>query len=193
MLQQNDLAESKNRTLTNMVNAMILNAKLPMNLWGEALHVACHMHNRILSRKYKVSPYKLWRGRQLNLNYIRVWGCVAYYRVPNPKRSKLGPRAIKSVFVGYAENSKACRLLDLDANVIGESRGVKIFENKFINDSIMIMNKFWFKVQVILIHLRLLNQKRQSVEIMNEPRRSQRVRKKNLLVLTLSLQMTFYS
>ena len=64
-----------------------------------------------------------------------MWGCIAYFRVPDPKRTKLGPRAIKSVFVGYAVNSKAYRLLDLSSNTIVESRDVEFIENKFINDS----------------------------------------------------------
>jgi hypothetical protein len=42
-----------------MVNAMILNAKLSFNLWGEALLIACHLHNRIPSKIFKVSPYEL--------------------------------------------------------------------------------------------------------------------------------------
>ena len=29
-------------------------------------------------------------------------GCLAFYRVVDPKRTKLGLRAMKSVFVGYA-------------------------------------------------------------------------------------------
>lgn len=71
-----------------MVNAMILNAKLPINLWGEALLCACHINNRIPSRKFKVSPYELWNGRILNLKYLRVLGCLAFYRIPYPKRTK---------------------------------------------------------------------------------------------------------
>ena len=118
-----------------MVNSMILRAKLPNNLWGEALLSACHIHNRIPSRKAKVSPYELWNGRKPNLNYIKVWGCLAFYRVTDPQRTKLGFRALKSVFVGYAENSKAYRLLDLDSNVIVESRDVHFIENKFRHDS----------------------------------------------------------
>jgi transposase InsO family protein len=57
--QQNGLAKRKNRTLVDMVNAMILNAKLSFNLWGEALLIACHLHNRIPSKIFKVSPYEL--------------------------------------------------------------------------------------------------------------------------------------
>ncbi|KAK3038207.1 hypothetical protein RJ639_029647 [Escallonia herrerae] len=39
------------------------------------------------------------------------------------------------VFVGYAENSKAYRLLDLESNVIVESRDVEFIEDKFKSDS----------------------------------------------------------
>ncbi|KAK3032587.1 hypothetical protein RJ639_037351 [Escallonia herrerae] len=39
------------------------------------------------------------------------------------------------VFVGYAENSKAYRLLDLESNVIVESRDVEFIEDKFNSDS----------------------------------------------------------
>ena len=49
--QQNGLVERKNRTLVDMLNAMIVSAKLPFNLWGETLLTTCHVHNRVLDRK----------------------------------------------------------------------------------------------------------------------------------------------
>lgn len=189
--QQNGLAERKNRTLVDMVNAMLLSAKLPFNLWGEALLTACHIHNRIPSRKTKVSPYELWKGRKPNLNYLRVWGCLAFYRVPDPKRTKLGFRALKSVFVGYAENSKAYRLLDLDSNIIVESRDVQFLENKFHFDSTnevpltqtqeashdsIASNSHTNLPQSLIPSCTSIN-KRQNVEIPIEARRSQRARK----------------
>ncbi|KAL0408379.1 UNVERIFIED_CONTAM: hypothetical protein Sradi_1772300 [Sesamum radiatum] len=64
--------------------------------------------------QFKISPYDIWNGQKPNLNYLRVWGCLAFYRVFDPNRIKLGPRATKCVFVGYDENSKAYKLLDLD-------------------------------------------------------------------------------
>ena len=97
--------------------------------------IACHVHNKVPSKKIKVSPYELWNGRKPNLDYIKVWGCLAFYRVVDPKRSKLGPRAMKSVFIGYAENSKAYRLLDLSSNIVVESRDVVFIEDKFSKDS----------------------------------------------------------
>ena len=104
--QHNGLTEKKNRTLVNMVNAMLLNANLPNNLWGEAL-VTFHIHNRVPSKKLNVSPYEAWNGRKPNLNYFKVWGYVAFYKVSDPQSTKLKPRGLKSVFVSYAQNSKA--------------------------------------------------------------------------------------
>ncbi len=54
-----------------MINAMILNAKLSFNFWGEALLTACHVHNRIPPRKIKISPHELWKGRKKSLGYLR--------------------------------------------------------------------------------------------------------------------------
>ena len=121
----------------DMVNAMILHARLPYNLWGEALLSACHILNRVTYKKTHISPYEVWNGRKPNLKYFKVWGCVAFYKVPDSQRFKLGPRGIKSVFVGYAQNSKAYRLLNIDSNIIVESVHVEFFENKFLYDHIV--------------------------------------------------------
>jgi hypothetical protein len=139
--QQNGLAKRKNRTLVDMLNAMIISARLPFNLWGEALLTACHVHSRVLSKKMQSFPYELWNSRKPNLSYFKVLGCVAYFRVPDPKRTKLGPRVIKSVFIGYAVNSKDYRLLVLSSNTIVKSRDVEFIENKFINDSQIPLNQ----------------------------------------------------
>nr|KAJ0194771.1 hypothetical protein LSAT_V11C700357350 [Lactuca sativa] len=108
--QHNGLAERKNRTLCEMgccstpnaprSSATVLNQSgQPNNLWGEALLTACYVHNRITSRVILTSPYELWKARKPNIDYLKVWGYVAYYRTPDPKRTKLGAQANKSVVV----------------------------------------------------------------------------------------------
>ena len=71
-LQQNGLVERKNRTLVNIVNVMILSAELPFNSWGEALLTACYVHNKVSSKKIKVSSYELWNKKKPNVDYIKV-------------------------------------------------------------------------------------------------------------------------
>ncbi|KAI3815113.1 hypothetical protein L1987_14769 [Smallanthus sonchifolius] len=169
--QQNGLAERKNRTLCEMVNCMLNQSGLPNNLWGEALLTACYVHNRITSRVIPNSPYESWKGRKPNLEHLRVWGCVAYYRTPDPKRSKLGARAMKSVFIGYAHNSKAYRLLDNESGTVIESRDVEFFENKFSRDdenSNPISSPSTSRERI------------QPSQIIEEPRRSTRARKEKI-------------
>ena len=129
------IVERKNRTLLEMVNAMLLHAKLNFNLWGEALLTVCHILNRIPMKKNEISPYELWKGRKPNIGYFKVWGCLSYYKKTYPYKTKLSPRFTKCAFVGYASNSKVYRLLYLESNVIIESREVEFFENLLSNSN----------------------------------------------------------
>ena len=80
-------------------------------------------------KKNEISPYELWKGRKPNIGYFKVWGCLTYCKKTYPNKTKLVPRAIKCAFIGYASNRKAYRLLDLESNVIIESREVEFFVN----------------------------------------------------------------
>ena len=73
-----------------------------------------------------------------NLNYLKVWGCLAKVAVPKPKKVKVGPKTIDCVFIGYAQNRNAYRFLvhkseipDIHVNTIIESRDASFFENIF--------------------------------------------------------------
>ncbi|GJU81401.1 retrovirus-related pol polyprotein from transposon TNT 1-94 [Tanacetum coccineum] len=176
------VAERKNRVLQDYALMLLLvSANLPKNLWGEALLTACHVSNRIIAKKLKVSPYEIWKGRKPNISYFRVWGCLTYYKVPLPNTSKLGPRSLKSVFVGYAKDSKSYRCLDLDSNVIVESRDVDFFENKFRHDSTS-TNEIVTQIPQDISGPNLnSNNKRNMAESSSAPRRSERARKERNL------------
>jgi len=63
----------------DMVNAMLLNANLPNNLWDKTLLTTCYIHNKVPFKKLNVSSYETWNDKKPNLNYFKVWGCVAFY------------------------------------------------------------------------------------------------------------------
>nr|GEV65968.1 zinc finger, CCHC-type [Tanacetum cinerariifolium] len=108
--QQNGVAKRKNRALKEMVNSMLSN---------------------------KTTPYELWYKKRPNLSFLRVWGCRAVVRLPDPKRKTLGEKGIDCIFVGYAEHSKAYRFYvielndSISINSIIESRDVIFDENRF--------------------------------------------------------------
>ena len=136
--QQNGVAERKNRTLKEMMNALLLSSGLPQNLWGEAVLTATQILNRVPYSKTQIIPYEKWKGRKPNLNYFKVWGCLAKVQVPKPKQVKIGPKTIDCIFIGYANNSKAYRFLvykseipDIHSNTIIESDNAEFFEDIF--------------------------------------------------------------
>jgi hypothetical protein len=146
--QQNGVAERKNRTLVEMVNALLCNSGLNKSFWGEALFTACYILNRIPQKKSKVTPYELWKKRKPNLNYFKVWGCRAIVRLPEPKIKKLGQKAIKCILLGYAQHNKGYRFLvvepnnSVEVNTVIKSRDAEFYENRFtsipsINDKMV--------------------------------------------------------
>jgi hypothetical protein len=132
--ESNGIAERKNRTLKEMMNAMLVSSSAPDNLWGEAILSACHLQNRIPYKKTGLTPYKLWKGYPPNLKYLKVWGCLAKVMLPEPKRKKIGSKTSDCMFIGYAENSAAYRFLVLksdvlDHNTIIETKNAEFFEH----------------------------------------------------------------
>jgi hypothetical protein len=131
--ESNGVAERKNRTLKEMMNAMLVSSGLSSNMWGEAILLACHIQNKVHHKKTGKTPYELWEGRKPNLEYLKVWGCLAKVMLPEPKTRKLGSRTCECVFIGYACNSSCYRFLViksdvLDSNTIIESKNAIFFE-----------------------------------------------------------------
>ena len=136
--QSNGIAERKNRTLTELVNAMLSTAGLSKEWWGEAILTACHVLNRVPTKNKEITPFEEWEKRRLNLSYLRTWGCLAKVNVPINKKRKLGPKTVDCIFLGYAFHSVGYRFLiiksevpDMYVDTIMESRDATFFENEF--------------------------------------------------------------
>lgn len=129
--EMNGKAERKNRTFSELVVALLISSGAASHWWGEALMTVCYVLNRIPKSKTQVTPFELWKNRKPNVSYFRTWGCLAYVRKPDPKRSKLSSRAYECVFVGYSLNSKSYKFYDINNKVIIESIDADFFEHKF--------------------------------------------------------------
>ena len=100
--QSKGVAERKNRSLKETMNALLNSSGLPQNLWGEAVLTANFILNRVPHRKTQQTPYEKWKDRMPNLNYLKVWGCLVKVAVLKPKKVKVGPKTVDYVFIGYA-------------------------------------------------------------------------------------------
>ena len=74
----------------------------------------------------------MWKGHKSNLGYLRVWGCLSYVRLTDPKMPKLDIRATICTFLGYARLIvKPYRFFDLENKIIFESGDAIFQEEKF--------------------------------------------------------------
>ena len=78
---------------------------------GEAVLTTNFILNRVPHIKTQQTPYEKWKGRMPNLNYLKVWGCLAKVAVPKHKKVKVGPKTVDYAFIRYAQNSNAYRFL----------------------------------------------------------------------------------
>ncbi|GFP97577.1 retrovirus-related pol polyprotein from transposon tnt 1-94 [Phtheirospermum japonicum] len=134
--QSNGVAERKNRTLKEMMNALLISSGLPQNMWGEAVLTANYILNKIPLKGRDETPYELWKGRKPSYKYLKVWGCLAKVEVPLPKQVTIGPKTVDCIFIGYALNSSAYRFVihrsdvpDMNVETTIESRNAIFFED----------------------------------------------------------------
>lgn len=108
----NGIAERMNRTLMDMVRTMLLTSGLPAPFWGEALHTAAKIRNRLptSSLEDNISPHQAWFGTVPKIDHFRVFGCVAFSKIIHPK-TKVQTRSDKCCFLGY-EGTTQFRLFD---------------------------------------------------------------------------------
>ena len=82
------MAERKNRALIELTNAMVIESSTPLHFWSEAILTTCHILNRVPHKKSHTTHFEMWTGHKPNLGYLRVWGCLTYARLIDPKIPK---------------------------------------------------------------------------------------------------------
>jgi hypothetical protein len=109
--QQNGVAERKNRSVMEAVQAMIHDLDLSMYLWAEVARTVVYVQNR---SPHKVLENKtleeVFSGKVPEVSHLRIFGCPVYIHIPKDKRTKFDPSGKKGIFFGYSETSKAYRV-----------------------------------------------------------------------------------
>lgn len=71
-------------------------------LWIEAVATTAYLRNRVPNRgRTDATPYEQWFGEKPDLSHLRIFGSIAYTRIPDHLRRKLDPKAKAQRFVGY--------------------------------------------------------------------------------------------
>jgi hypothetical protein len=81
--------------------------------WGEAVVMAIYILIRSPTRTLNGrTPYEAWHGHKPVVSHLRVFSCLTFGKELG-HIGKLNDRSTPRVFIGYAEGSKAYRILDL--------------------------------------------------------------------------------
>ena len=126
----NGAAERANRTHLDGARAMMEDANLPKNLWGEALLYHVWIRNRVPTRALRDSktPIEMATGIKPDLSTVHSWGCKAW--VKRLKVGKLEPRAEECRFVGVDTESKGYRIYWPGKNRVSIERDVYFNEQE---------------------------------------------------------------
>ena len=117
---------------------VLISFGLPSNMRGEALYSACQIFIRVPYKFFEKTPYELWRKKEQNLKYLKVWGCLANVNIPINKKRKMRPKIVDYLFVRYSLYNTTYRFLVVNLEVFEISNGtimkssdVTFFENVF--------------------------------------------------------------
>jgi hypothetical protein len=92
--QHNGVAEGMNITICERMRCMLSHAKLPKSFLGEAMKTAVDLINLSPSVPLNCDfPQRVWTGKDVSFEHLRVFGCRAFVHVPRDERSKLDSKA----------------------------------------------------------------------------------------------------
>ena len=75
------------------------------------------------------TPEEAWSSFKPSVSHLRVFGCIAYAKIPEARRTKLDDKGEKCIFFGYGDRIMGYKLCNPITNKVIMSRDV-IFEEE---------------------------------------------------------------
>lgn len=123
---------------------MLKERNVPAKLWGEAIRHAVYVLNKLPTRALsKLTPYESWTGKKPHLEYLKVFGCLGYMKLPTVHVKKLDDRSKLVIYLGKEAGTKAFRLYDPVEGTVHVNRDVHFEEKKAWS---------WYEKQTPVVH-----------------------------------------
>jgi hypothetical protein len=114
---------------------MLSHFKLSKGLWGEVLNTTVHLINHSLSHALDGDILeRVWKGKNISYDHLRVFGCRIFVHIPKYKRSKLDSKTKECIFLGYENGEFGYRLWDSIEKKLVSSQDMVFFEQKTIEN-----------------------------------------------------------
>lgn len=103
--EQNGVVERKNRTLLKIVCVIMFTMHVPKTFWSD-VQTATYLMNRLPTQvlSYHTPLEVLSHSSSLFPLPPKTFDCICFVNIPKFDCTKLDPKALKCVFLGYAAN-----------------------------------------------------------------------------------------
>ena len=117
------------RILFNTTRAILFDTNVPNLLWPYVIKYATFLRNRTYQNRIKCTPLQMATNRVPNMAKIFLFGSKCY--VYDQFNTKLQPRAIEGIFIGYDEISPSILVFDPVTHTVKKSLNVKILNTLY--------------------------------------------------------------
>ena len=126
------MAERKNRSLKEMETCLLHSKNLPPSLWDEVVNFSSYIHNRV-SHKSVVGaiPFKALHGHKANVSHLRFFCSKSWAKIPINKRKAFQDQSSKCIMLGYVEDAKSYKLMEVSTRKCFIERSVQFEEDQF--------------------------------------------------------------
>ncbi|GFS69978.1 retrovirus-related Pol polyprotein from transposon TNT 1-94 [Trichonephila clavipes] len=111
--ESNGKEERANRVLLERARSSLYESKLPLKFWAEAINCSTQVSNVTPRNGKEKIPLEIWTGNKPKLNYLKKFGCVAYFHVPKVLRNKFEVPGRRGIMLGYARERRGYRIYDI--------------------------------------------------------------------------------
>nr|GEX16803.1 retrovirus-related Pol polyprotein from transposon TNT 1-94 [Tanacetum cinerariifolium] len=112
---------------------MLVDAKLLVTFWAEAVNTACYVqHTVLVNKSHNKTPYELFNGRSSATGFLKPFGCHVMILNTLDNLGKFEEKGDKGYFIGYSMSSKAFRVFNKITKKVEENLHVEFLENKAI-------------------------------------------------------------
>jgi hypothetical protein len=93
--------------IVGVERAMLHDQRMPLFIWVETCYTAIYLKNKNPHRELGIMTLEeAFFGKNPEVGYFQIFGCITYSHVPSEKRTKLEPIVERGIFVGYGKTSK---------------------------------------------------------------------------------------
>ena len=121
------------RTIFGVARALLYDSGVPKHLWPYAIKHATFLRNRTFQQRIQCTPLEKACGKLPDMAKIPRFGCKCY-KYDTSSSTKLQPRAVMGVFIGFDERSPAKLVYDPVTENISKCQDTKFLDMMYFSN-----------------------------------------------------------